>query len=116
MRNRMKLSGYAGYILYINLTDRIIRKKPLDPELARKYIGGAGINIKLAHDLIPPNIEPLSPQNAIIIGTGPFNGTIIPGSSRISILYKSPLNRALTNNNGGGIFSCFLNLPVMITL
>lgn len=104
----MGLPGYAGNILYIDLTRGNIRKEPLDAEMARTYIGGAGINNKLAYDLIPPDVDPLSPQNAIIIGTGPFNGTMIPGSSQTMIIYKSPLNGAFPHSNGGGNFSHLL--------
>jgi len=104
----MTLPGYAGNILYIDLTSRTIRKEPLDAEIARTYIGGTGINNKLAYELIPPDVDPLSPQNAIIIGTGPFNGTMIPGCSRLMTIYRSPLNGAFPYSNGGGVFGHFL--------
>jgi len=104
----MGLPGYAGNILYVDLTNASIRREPLDAETAKTYIGGAGINNKLAHDLIPPDIDPLSPKNAIIIGTGPFNGTMIPGCSQVMIVYKSPLNGAFPHSNGGGNFSYFV--------
>lgn len=104
----MTLPGYAGNILHVDLTSGKIRKQPLDADLAQTYIGGAGINNKLAYDLIPPRVEPLSPQNAIIIGTGPFNGTMIPGSSEVMVIHKAPLNGAFPHSNGGGYFSHFL--------
>jgi len=104
----MKLGGYAGNILYVNLTDGAIRKQPLDEDLVRECIGGAGINNRLALDLIRPDINPLSPDNAIIIGTGPFNGTFIPGASQTMSIYKSPLNGSFPHSNGGGVFSHFL--------
>ncbi len=104
----MGLPGYAGNILYVNLTSGNVRKEPLDPDMARTYIGGAGIINKLAYDLIPPDVDPLSPENAIIIGTGPFNGTMIPGCSEVMIVYKSPLNGSFPHSNGGGYFSHFL--------
>ena len=104
----MGLLGYAGNILYVDLTSGSIKKEPLDAEMARTYIGGAGINNKLAYDLIPPDVEPLSPQNAIIVGTGPFNGTMIPGSSEVMVVHKSPLNGSFLHTNGGGYFSHFL--------
>ncbi|MBC8275619.1 MAG: hypothetical protein H8E40_11720, partial [Chloroflexi bacterium] len=104
----MGIPGYAGNILYIDLTSGSIRKEPLDPEMARTYMGGAGIINKLAYDLIPPDVAPLSPQNAIIIGTGPFNGTMIPGCSQVMIIYKSPLNGSFPHSNGGGCFSHLL--------
>jgi aldehyde:ferredoxin oxidoreductase len=104
----MEFGGYAGNILHINLTDGSVRKQPLDTDLIKNYIGGAGINTRLAHDLIPPKTEALSPKNAIIFGTGPFNGTFIPGASQTMSIYKSPLNGSFPQSNGGGNFSHFL--------
>jgi len=104
----MQIGGYAGNILYVNLTDGGIRKQPLDEEMVKEWIGGAGINTKLALELIPPDVDALSPRNAIILGTGPFNGTFIPGASQTMSTYKSPLNGAFPQSNGGGNFSHFL--------
>lgn len=100
----MGTPGYAGNILFVDLSDGKIRKEPLDPELARAFIGGGGINQKLAYNLIPPKADPLSPENAIIIGAGPFSGTIVPGSSELSITFKLPLNGGIATSCGGGHF------------
>ncbi|MCX6001184.1 MAG: hypothetical protein NTY79_01405 [Chloroflexi bacterium] len=104
----MQIGGYAGNILYVNLTDGSIRKHPLDEDVVKEWIGGAGINTKLAIDLIPPGTDALSARNAIILGTGPFNGTFIPGASQTMSTYKSPLNGSFPQSNGGGNFSHFL--------
>ncbi|MDY7019701.1 MAG: aldehyde ferredoxin oxidoreductase N-terminal domain-containing protein [Chloroflexota bacterium] len=104
----MEIPGYVGNILFIDLTYGRVSKEPLDAALIRTYLGGAGINNKLAYSLIPPEADPLSPENAIIIGTGPFSGTIIPGSSELMITYKSPLNGAFPYSCGGGKFAAFL--------
>ena len=104
----MQIGGYAGSILYVNLTDGGIRKQSMDEEVVKQWIGGAGINTKLALDLIPPGTDALSPRNAVILGTGPFNGTFIPGASQTMSMYKSPLNGSFPQSNGGGNFSHFL--------
>jgi len=104
----MELWGYARRILYVDLTNGNIKQEPLDVEMTRAYLGGAGINIKLAYDLIPPGVKPLSPENTIIIGTGLFSGTMIPGASQVMVIYKSPLNGAFICGYGGGRFSHFL--------
>lgn len=103
----MDLPGYGGNILYVDLTRGRTRKETLAADLIRTYLGGAGICNKLAWE-IDPKTDPLSPENAIIIGTGPFNGTTIPGSSKVMITYKSPLNGAFVLNCGGGKFAPFL--------
>ena len=57
-----------GRILYVNLSDGSSKVEPIDTTLSRDFIGGYGINNKLAYDLIPPGTAPLSPENLIIIG------------------------------------------------
>jgi aldehyde:ferredoxin oxidoreductase len=97
----MEYYGYAGQILYIDLTNRSIRKEPLDVDLIKNYIGGMGINSKLAFDLIQPGGDPLSPENVICYGAGPFVGTLIPGCSRSGIISKSPLTGLLGESQTG---------------
>ena len=63
----MAIYGYAGKILYVDLSSRKIRKETLSEELIKDYIGSLGINSKLAYDLIEPGVDPLSPKNCIIL-------------------------------------------------
>lgn len=97
----MKYYGYAGTILYVDLTNNAVRKEPLDLEIAKSFIGGMGINSKLAYDLIKPGIDPLSPENALIYGAGPFVGTLIPGFPRANAMGKSPLTGLLAESGSG---------------
>src|SRR3990172_2754728 len=71
---------YAGTILSVDLSNRTVKKLPLDPELARNYIGGHGINAKLLYDLIKPGIDPLSPENVLTAGCGDKN---VPGAGHV---------------------------------
>ena len=104
----MEIHGYAGNILHVNLTNNEFWEEPLTPELARRFLGGWGINHKLYYDVVPPHIEPLSPDNALIVGTGPFPGTMVPGSSRTYITYKHPLSGTIGSAPGSGVFSYML--------
>jgi aldehyde:ferredoxin oxidoreductase len=104
----MELYGYAGKILYVDLTNNKIREESLDPELVSQFIGGWGINAKLYCDCVPPRIDPLSPENALIFGSGPFVGTMIPGSSRTYITHKHPLSGTIGAATGTGFFSYML--------
>ena len=78
----MAIYGYAGKILYVDLSSRTIKKETLSEELIRGYIGSLGINSKLAYDLIEPGADPLSPKNCIVLGTRPLGGTTAPACSR----------------------------------
>ena len=104
----MDYPGYAGAILHVDLSSGETRKEPLDPHLVRAFIGGFGINNKLAYDLIPPDVDPLSPDNAIIIGAGPFAGTIVPGAGKVIVTTRFPLNGAFATAHGGGAFALML--------
>lgn len=86
----MQYYGYAGNILYVDLTSGDITKQPLDFELARGFIGGMGINNRLLYDLLKPNTEAFSPGNPIIIGVGPLCGTLTPGASKVAVTTKLP--------------------------
>jgi aldehyde:ferredoxin oxidoreductase len=102
------IGGYAGKILHIDLTSGRVKEEALKPELIKTFIGGYGISTKLAYDLIPPDVDPLAPENLIIIGTGPFAGTLVPGAAKLFITTKFPLNNAFATAAGGGHFAAML--------
>lgn len=97
----MSLHGYAGHILYVDLTSNTIKKEKLGEELIIDYIGNLGINTKLAYDSIKPGTDPLSPENRIILGTGPLGGTVAPACSRSNANYKSPQTHLFGSANSG---------------
>jgi aldehyde:ferredoxin oxidoreductase len=91
------------------LTDGQVRKERLDDALAGKFIGGLGICVKLAGDLIKPGTSPYSPENPVVIGAGPFVGTNLPGSSRVFAVTKFPSSGTVGWCGGGGMtFGCQL--------
>jgi aldehyde:ferredoxin oxidoreductase len=104
----MEIGGYAGKILYVDLTSGKISKELLDPEMAEQFIGGFGIGFRLAYDIIPPKCDALSPENAIIIGGGPFTGTPVPGAGEVLATFKAPLTGGIATGTGGGHFGFML--------
>jgi aldehyde:ferredoxin oxidoreductase len=92
--------GYAGQIVHVDLSAGKVEKTPLDPDMARAFIGGFGINTRLAYDYIQPGVGPLAPDNFIILGTGALGGTMAPGSSRLSATTKFPETGAVATGNG----------------
>lgn len=93
--------GWAGTILRVDLNKEKIVKQPLSKELAYNYIGGRGVNLKMLYDETKPGISPFDPENRLIVGAGPCNGTLIPGSIRIAITTKSPLTGFIGDSNSG---------------
>lgn len=58
---------------------------------APKFIGGRSIGAKIYWDEVPPEVRAYDPENRIIMMTGPANGTLAPGATRVSIVSKSPV-------------------------
>jgi len=94
--------GYIGVLLEVDLSTGRIEKKSLDETFARKYIGGRGFTSRLQYELIPPEVEPLSAANPLIVATGPLTGTRAPAGSRFTIGGRSPLTGILGDANAGG--------------
>lgn len=96
--------GYTGRILRINLTDMTAKEEELPLEVAKDYIGGAGFGIKYLFDELNGGIDPLGPENKLILAPGPFSGTTIPCASRMAFTGKSPLTDAVGVALTGGYF------------
>ena len=97
--------GWHGTILRVNLTSGKITREPLSKELAQRYVGGRGLNIKLLYDEVKPDTDPLGPYNKLIFAVGPACGTIVPGNNRWTATCKSTLSNLLMDTNSGGRFS-----------
>ena len=98
------MNAYGGTVLRVNLTDRTIHREPLDPELARLYLGGRGLNVfRLIHE-VPAHTDGLSPDNKLIFGVGPLVGTAFPGGARVNVTGFSPQTGILGDSNAGGFF------------
>ena len=87
----MEYFGYAGKILYVDLTNRKTTVEPLDENSIEQYLGGTGINQKLLYDHLKVNTDPFSLDNPIIIGVGPLCGTLAPGSGKVLATMKLPV-------------------------
>ncbi|MFX0082152.1 MAG: aldehyde ferredoxin oxidoreductase N-terminal domain-containing protein [Candidatus Hodarchaeota archaeon] len=100
----MKWNGYTGNILHVNLREKKTKITNQNIDDIKKFIGGFGVNVKLAAELIKPNISPFSSKNYIIIGAGPLVGTITPGSSRTVGVSKFPASGAIGYSCGSMSF------------
>lgn len=101
---------YAGQILHVDLTGREVRVEPLRLDWARDYVGGWGLAARYFYDRVDPQVEPLSPENALVIMTGPLCGTLVPTASRTCLVSKSPHTGTIFESNVGGAFGPELKL------
>ena len=96
--------GWRGTVLRIDLSSGRIEKDKLPGSMARDYLGGRGFNIKTLHEELRPGVEPLSPENILVFGTGPLNGTPL-GCGRMTVTTKSPQTGLFVEGNNGGFFA-----------
>ena len=83
--------GYAGKVLYIDLNTGKTWVEPLNQEYAKKYVGGIGLGMRLWLDNSKAGVDPLSPDNPLILSIGPISGTVFPTAGNgHSFVAKSP--------------------------
>lgn len=104
MIQQTDLYGYSGWILRVHLSSGAIRREPLTEELAARFIGGRGFVAKLLFDELPPGTDPFSPQNLLVIATGPLTGHLLPSSGKTHFGTKSPATGGYADSNMGGHF------------
>jgi len=94
--------GYNGKILRVNLTDKTFKVEALDENKAKKFIGCRGLGVKTLLEEIDPTIDALSPENKLIIVTGPLTGAPMPTGGRYMVVTKAPLTGTIGISNSGG--------------
>ena len=90
---------------YIDLTSGKITKKLIPKSIRTQFLGGRGINMYLLYNHLRAGINPLSPENILLIGTGLLAGIPALGSGRCDIAAKSPITGAIGDSNIGSFFA-----------
>jgi len=96
--------GYAGRILFADLTTGTIKKEAPSDSVYRDFIGGTGLGIRMLYEHMKPKADPLGPENILGFVTGPLTATPTPGSGRFTVVTKSPLTGAWADANAGGFW------------
>ncbi len=96
--------GYAGKLLYIDLSRKKTKTENLRNGFCKKYIGGNGFAIRLLYDDTKPKINPLEPENTLIFAVGPFAGTMVPTSGKYIVQAKSPLTNFMGESVSSGVW------------
>jgi len=97
--------GWTGTILRIYLSSQKFKKQPLEENMRFNFLGGRGINSRFLYQEVSSQLDPLTPENTIILGSSPLSGTLAPSTPRCTITAKSPLTGILGDANFGGYFA-----------
>ena len=99
---------YMGKMLIVDLTTNKVSTEPLRQDWAKEYWGSWGLALRYYCDAVKPEVDPLSPENAVVIMTGPLGGTLVPLASRLCLVSKSPHTGTIFESNVGGSFGAEL--------
>jgi aldehyde:ferredoxin oxidoreductase len=103
------LLGYAGTILYVDLTNGKTRTEKLTEETAKKYVGGIGLGMKLWLSNSKAGVNPLNPENPLVLSLGPVSGTMFPtGGNGHAFISKSPATGGVGEAVSHGTFGAEL--------
>ena len=101
----MKYKGYIGRLLTVDLSSGSIDHIPLSNRQAEQFVGGRGLAAEILYRRLPAGLEPFSPQNDLLVLTGPAAGTVFPTGSRTAVATVSPLTMTLSTGYMGGHFA-----------
>lgn len=103
-----RLYGFVRRILRADLTQgKIGDEQPSDADL-RACVGGTGLGAKYLYDEVPPGVEWSSPENRLILMSGPLGGVRLSGTGSFSVLFKGPMTNLAGATQANGFLGAFL--------
>jgi len=103
--------GYNNRTLYVNLSTKEIKEKPVDVKMKETFTGGKGFDLWLLWNSLPGGkiTKWNDPDNELCIACGPLGGTTLyPGSGKSIVVSISPLTDSIIDSNVGGFFGPYL--------
>lgn len=98
--NSRLIDDLLARVLHVNLSDRTFRIERRE-ELFLKYLGGTGVALHLLKEEMNPGVDPLSPDNVVVMAIGVLTG-VYPAASKMVAMFKSPLTGNLGESHAGG--------------
>ena len=98
--------GYFFKILEVDMTTGTSEVRSFDEDFAIKYVGGRGFGARLIADLLKKHgtVDPLGPENIVVIAPGPLTGIYLPASGKNSFITISPATGIYGDSSIGGVF------------
>ena len=99
---KTEMNGITGKILRVDLTAETAYTVPTPVEAMHKFLGGRGLGAHFLWEEVDPGSDPHGPENMLIFMTGPLTGTLMPGSNKVNVTFKSPLTGTYSYSLCGG--------------
>jgi len=107
---RGRFNGYMGKVLRVNLTDGDITNEPLHETIANMYVGGSGLGAYYLHKEVPSGVHWDDPENRIIMSSGAFGGTRLPGTGSFSLCTQGAMTDMAVATQANGFWGAYLRL------
>lgn len=93
-----------GKYLDVDLTTGTIQDYDIPDNWQTRFIGGKGMAARLLLEELSQSASALSPENILVLATGPFQGTSVVGGGRHAVLAISPKTGRVADSYAGGFF------------
>lgn len=97
--------AFAGKYLRVDLTQGTTSVEEFSALEYRLFMGGAAMAAAILMKELKPGVDPLGPENVMVISTCPLNGIPLSGTSRYTVAAKSPLTGGYGEGEAGGWFA-----------
>ncbi|MDI6797862.1 MAG: aldehyde ferredoxin oxidoreductase family protein [Desulfatibacillaceae bacterium] len=97
--------AFMGKVLMVDLSTGKIRDEIVPDKVYEDYLSGMGLGAYMLYKHIPPDADPLGPENMLGFVSGLLTGTGSLFTGRWMVVGKSPLTHGWGDANCGGNFS-----------
>lgn len=101
-------TGYTGRILRVDLSNKKTWVEEHDDAFYRTYLGGRALTAYYLLRETSPGLDPLGPENLLVMAPGPLTGAPFSGQGRNGFGAKSPLTGGFGNAEAGGYWGAEL--------
>jgi len=96
-------NGFHDRQLAIDLSTGAASDQKISTEILSNFAGGRGLGIKFLWEMAPEGIDPLDPENPLILAIGPYTGAGV-FSAFFNVTTKSPLTGLAAASHCGGFW------------
>ena len=96
------MNSFWGKLLVVDLTSKKVETRSIPKQWVEQYSGQKGLGTRILMEDFSPRIDPLSPENRMVLATSIMAGTIVSSSSKLAIVTKSPQTGTISDGSVGG--------------
>ena len=104
----MTVHGFHDRLLHVDLSTRRHHWEKTGESRLRAFLGGIGLGTSLLYDFAPPGVEPLGPDNPLILASAPLAGTGLTTTAKYAVVTKSPLTGFIADSLSSSHFALAL--------